>query len=1133
MSVKCLHERKNVTVKKRKQSCTEEYISHHTTAALRLLLVSVCVMLLAVSAVSADDNVSVISIDSAQKTEYKKDPVTGDDTIVLTGGVSISVSKNGSKTTITAESVNYNRKTEMLYAQGSVSLKQTGGGSAGGQDVTADSLLFNTSTLEGVFDNGRAVQTQSDAINLPSGSTLIVASSIFGRDSSSTIAFKNGVLTFCDDENPHWKIRASRIWLLPGGEFAFVNAVLFVGHIPVLYFPAFYYPKDELVFNPVFGYNKRTGYYIQTTTYVLGRKPLSATTTSSSTSSDDQAVSEGLFNFMKATKLKEQVREGLVLHNLDDDYTGNSSDYLKVMADYYTNLGFMAGIEGVIKPTGVITGIEANAKLGFSNTVFYNNSTYMPYAPSGTVYYDSSNFMGLDMPFRYSANLKMTISKPFSITLSLPIYSDPFFTYDFGTRVESMDWIGFLMSSAEGTDDDDSSSSKVSSFTWALNGSYTVKLPDFLSPYISSLALSSVSSQIVFSSRSNSSLSSDTTDGWYSYTPEREFFYPSQITPFKVSGRLSGTLVQIPAKAKTTKTVAAPQFPRALDVPTELQEADKTKADAESAPAGDGAATAENEQPVEGTQPAPKTPDTPAAPVESTVLTEADLPQLDTASASNITTFNGLTYSLTYSIAPEYTSQLTYDSTSLTKPEDFDWTTLQSSYYQIKAPTTVSSSLGYRDTFLSMKNGFTFNPIFQEHPNLDGYTESSAATLKKTDYAARKLDLTNTNSVSFRPFLYSEIFKNTGLDWNTTVKMIRTEFIGDADNPEWDYITTDVTDEDCVTVHTLSANLSASEDDFSQTLTLSTTLPPQVDEYNGTLNLVFPYVTLNFAGGFKKTSSTDGTWQKQPFQQSASLSLFDKTLSFTESFNYNLEDNYADSTKFALSWKNFQLAYTMQYTYGYDFISEADAEANGTEAGWNVHEGKDFLPVSASFAYATSSKTFRYWKNRITWAPSLSTSIVYDCLRPTNSYFRFAPSITFKINSFLDLTFTAESRNSVIFRYFQDYIGYTDTIAGEKNPFVDLWNSFVFWSDDAFWDPDQTSRKNSGYKLKSLSVSITHNLCDWDLSASFSVKPRLITTSTGKEYDFSPYITLSVVWKPLSSMKTEIVDDYGEWELNP
>ena len=39
-------------------------------------------------------------------------------------------------------------------------------------------------------------------------------------------------------------IGSKYIELLPGGEFAFLNALLYVGPVPVMYFPAFYYPKD-------------------------------------------------------------------------------------------------------------------------------------------------------------------------------------------------------------------------------------------------------------------------------------------------------------------------------------------------------------------------------------------------------------------------------------------------------------------------------------------------------------------------------------------------------------------------------------------------------------------------------------------------------------------------------------------------------------------------------------------------------------------------------------------------------------------------------------------------------------------------------------------------------------------------
>ena len=53
----------------------------------------------------ADENVTNIKIENAQKTEYKKNEETGDDEIVLTGAVSISVSKDGTETKITASKI--------------------------------------------------------------------------------------------------------------------------------------------------------------------------------------------------------------------------------------------------------------------------------------------------------------------------------------------------------------------------------------------------------------------------------------------------------------------------------------------------------------------------------------------------------------------------------------------------------------------------------------------------------------------------------------------------------------------------------------------------------------------------------------------------------------------------------------------------------------------------------------------------------------------------------------------------------------------------------------------------------------------------------------------------------------------
>ena len=395
------------------------------------------------------------------------------------------------------------------------------------------------------------------------------------------------------------------------------------------------------------------------------------------------------------------------------------------------------------------------------------------------------------------------------------------------------------------------------------------------------------------------------------------------------------------------------------------------------------------------------------------------------------------------------------------------------------------------------------------------------------------MDLTDVNALTFKPFYYTEHFSETSLTWNTTIKMVRMHYIGaDADSSdpqaEWEYLTTDLTDEDCVTVHNLNLVLGANEFNKKvyQTLSLTTTLPPQVDEYKGVLTLGVPYLVLTAGTGVKQKSKDDDTWEKEDFTQTLTLSMFSSKLKFTQSYVYDLEEEEQDSLKLALSGFGLQAAYTASYVSGYDFVAGK---------GWKIKSEKEFQPYQFSLAYVSGTKNFKRWSERISASPSLSTSVVYDYLRPTSSYFRIIPALTFKINNFLNITFSMESKNSVIYRYFCSDSDYQEKYRGkgERNMFRDLINSFRF--------DDEESRKTSAFKLQTLKVEISHDLDDWDLNCSFSIKPRLMTSSSsgysrsdGKSYyDFSPYFSISVVWRPLSSMKTQIVDEYGEWELNP
>jgi hypothetical protein len=47
------------------------------------------------------------------------------------------------------------------------------------------------------------------------------------------------------------------------------------------------------------------------------------------------------------------------------------------------------------------------------------------------------------------------------------------------------------------------------------------------------------------------------------------------------------------------------------------------------------------------------------------------------------------------------------------------------------------------------------------------------------------------------------------------------------------------------------------------------------------------------------------------------------------------------------------------------------------------------------------------------------------------------------------------------------------------------------------------------------------------------MEPRTVLEGTVRRYDYHPYFSLSVLWRPMQSIKTTLEDDYGTVTLNP
>jgi hypothetical protein len=1036
--------------------------------------------------VYADDAVSKslskITIEHAEKTTSLKDPQTDNTIISFTGNVVISVEQDEETTTISADMITYDRTKNMMYANGNVSLVQKTSG-VESESIKADSVLFNTQTQEGAFYNGQVTQEQQDALTTGDESSLIIFSNLFGRDEGGSVTFDDASLTFCDEDPPHWKIKASRIWLLSGSEFAFANALLYVGEIPVMYFPFFYYPKDEMIFNPVLGYTDRKGYYVQTTSYVIGRKPLAEVDT------DDDSG----FDFLKSTTLKEQERQGLFLHNLNETAQMPKNN-LKIMADYYSTLGGMVGVEGNFDSSDFFTATSFSARVGFSNTVFYDSSldAYINTADSGTTYYDRPWLFGIELPCRFATDLDTGIKfTNGSLSFSMPLYSDSYFDTDFDDRSEDMAWIDYLLDQT-GDDDDDDYSDDVSGFTWKLSGNYTPKVTKF-NPWLTKLSISSFSSSMTFSSTDNDSFSDEElSDSLDTYSPEREFFYVSSLIPLDFSISIAGTALNFPlSESKTTDSIIS-------DEDKEAAAEKKRVIESLNIPEN---ITDEKSEETDKTEP-------------STGIT---LPEIDISTPKSESESES-TYSLTWTVKPDFDSDVSYSSEDLT-PESASLDDPKYSYITVTSPIKLSSSAKIKGSWLSFANSVSFTPEYQTHPYLsdDYYTDTEEDAIVVNDYAAQEISLTNTNSITFKPFIFTSAFSDSSITWNNEMTLLESDFIGTADSPEWEYNYIGW-DDDYITTHNLKTTLSVLLGRVTQTLSVTASLPPETQSYDGSYKISTSEGNLNFSSGYDEDD--DGDWTFDPFSQSFSYVLFN-TVNLAESYEYNIEDDYNDSFSLSASWNGLKISYDMEYEY---------SETLDEDEGWITSDSKSFLPDSADISYSSDFRTVTNKSKTLTLTPQLTTSLSADFICPTDSVFTFKPSFEFKINDFVSLTFSSESTNEVLLRYIQNWAQnfswYTlPDISGEENIFIDLFNSFAFW--------DESKREDSGFKLSDFSISLEHNLHDWTMKSEFEVSPQLITDSDVYYYDFSPYFTLSIVWNPMSSMKTVIEDEYGDFSLNP
>ena len=1061
-------------------------------------------------ALPGEDKRKIITIESARSTEYFTIETVNEDYARLNGEVMISLKDGDAIHQIRAWHVLFNRTRNILTASGGVEYKKTEGDTV--ETFRGDSITVDLDNWSSVFLGGVSERSlKSD------NTTYQFAGTVISHDEEDVTVISKATIRSANNEESLWSLSASRVWLLPGSDFAILNAVLKVGKIPVLYIPFFYYPADQLIFHPVIGSRTREGSFVQTTTYILGRPKASSTAQSS------------LTKILGSSNDIEKKREGLFLRSTGKKIVEPDKISLKALVDYYTNLGGYFGLELNLPPAKKVLLSALNLSLGIGVTrtiVPASGGGYTPFFPpyeQGGSDWNKSNLFSAEVPFRYRFRTDSSIGGKYgSFSWNLPYYSDPLVDSDFLDRAEDMDWVNLVQQGANAMEAVDTAQNYLGTYIWQFSTQIKPVYPN-MAPYITGISISSISSTVAF--KTVDVRPSSSSDPKY-YSPSSWFYAPDTATLYSLNGSIAGTPLTVggnaasQAKAKT-KDTELPDPLKDIGVPRSPFE-DKKKEDTQKKD------VSEQLVPPELTQ-------------------RFNLPRI-----------GNVLFSVDYRVAPSSASTLRFDSNRWKAYNDIDWSNVTSVLTSIGGD--ASTTLNFNHTENLFSNSFSYNAngtwrslsLNEESSEflttLGEKDEAKIETTRKNELKQSFFSTSYSLSSTLRPLYWNSMFQSSSLQYTLRGLAVRSRFKDDstADNPEWDIITgkwkkegTDDNDKGItyIEAHQFTTNISALIMDKSQTFSFSFDLPPRdpMFSWRASFNIWRTTTEANMSILFPLDNPTEEEISKgrdklklEPFNLTERIN-FGVYGSFSQSLSLDTEERELISLTSSLNLSKWGISasFSAARMLGYEYIPEGSDPNNPAFSGWRTRKGEakagdpeyKLKPRDLRFGFAKSVNILDLWNKRMQLTFNINTQLNFDLQQYTNSNFLFSLGFTTSIYKFLDLTMSIDSRNTVIYRYFRNVppfnsapIEIEDRGFRETNLFYDLINSFKFGNKEA--------REISGFKMGNFRMLATHYLGDWNAILNWTVSPYRPAGS--RRYEMNNEVSFLLQWVPIKEIKSDI-----------
>ena len=1001
---------------------------------------------------------------------------------------------------IRADTILFNFKENFLTATGNIRYQLEGETKT--ENFRGDKLTFNIDNAEGLFDQG---VTEQERDIEEQEIIFYFRGELINKTKDNYVLLEDGQITSCDLDEPHFTIKAQKIWLLTSNEWAIQNGVIYIGRVPMMYIPAFLYGEDDIIFNPVFGYNSNFGNYLQTTTYFIGEKE-----------KDDDSV----FSFMQSdTENKYYKIEGLYKTADDNpsnkekaiqDYGRDSKNYIKLLLDYYTYLGIYAAFDMDLNTPSEDEKEAFPEYINSLLSVFKNTELYLSAArtrlidnsngfnsalfPDTEGFYKSlwynSFFIRQVIPVRYGIDLSSTMDLDWvTMDTEFALYSDPSYTKDFSERSETLDLLSFM--------DQDDNSTESGSETGKFNWSAALKItPDtsVVNPWIKQFSVNAETNL----GWNHKDL--EDTDELYQNTVDT-FFYPDSLTQLAASLSLGGQIFPLQSNKK------------------------KEKENKKENVAGD---TLELRPPWEED-----------LKEEEAVESDNNLPDAAPDISIDISDYwndtNSFSQKLSYNLTPKYSNKSQLSTSDWKIPDDIDLEDIDYSYRTASVDSKISYSADIFGKLFSISDIVSAGLDYKEHYDMESLNEDTIQNYYDEDQQGTDAQVTNNLTVVSAPLVYIDYFENIKITYNFNSKLWEWDYSTDEANFKSSFF--DYT-EDYITAHKVSLALPFEFNRFSQTLTLSTSLPPvelvtsgsyvikygistssfSTDFSESEDELVFSPLTftekLDFAEGNNLTNNISYNYSELYFEKNVAevnLSFWDGIVTAGANMTYDFQTSIIEALSAKLNLMFFSANFTAKNTYNYEF---------DPVSGWIQAEDETFIPESLSFGLAHKSDDIIFWKNRVNLNFDLDTDLNFKLIQFTDTNFIFKLGFELSIFKFIDLKFDVSSINNSIYRYIPYYCEQVGV--NQINLFEDLMKSFNFFQED------NRDRKESSFNLQSINISMTHDLHDWDLTLKYSGSPYINKEGDKPFYDWKNSLDIALVWKAIPDIKSEIeIDNDG------